>query len=188
MRLLRSYEGRVALEISRNKKVVLFIAMIDGVVDIYQLSERVFDGRYYKELVDYQIEKAIQSFLRPLGSEALRPTERALSFLGDSEMVCKAETAALPGEASPRPATARNIRKATEPKDEAVSSQRGARPKYDDKAKIKVVEKAPNFRSEARAKNFALYATCKTVGDFIAAGGDRSLLASDIRHGRVEVA
>ena len=187
MRLLRSYEGRVALEISRNKKVVLFIAMIDGVVDIYQLSERVFDSRYYIELDNYPIEKAVQNFLRPLGSEALAPTERALSFLGDTEMVRKAATAALPSEAAPRPATAKNVRKAAEPKDEAQTGRRGAPSKYDEKAKIKVVEKEPKFRSEDRAKNFALYSTCKTVGEFLAAGGDRKLMASDVRHGRIEI-
>jgi len=61
------------------------------------------------------------------------------------------------------------------------SGRRGRAPKYGDNAKIKVLAKENPFRDGSKAaKNFKVYKTGLTVGDYVAKGGDRSSLKFDV--------
>lgn len=61
----------------------------------------------------------------------------------------------------------------------ATGGKRGPAPEFSDAMKIEVLVANPKRPNTASWDRFALYGSCKTVGEFLAAGGTRADLAWD---------
>lgn len=106
---------------------------------------------------------------------------------GDTSMATAAKKKAAPDAAEKQPKTKAAAKPAKKAEVAADTGRRGRPGAYAVDAKIKVLVKE-NPKRGASAERFDMYKTCKTVGDYLQAGGSTADIRWDISKGYIEVA